>query len=353
MMVSSISARSRKARVRALGSAVGAAAILLLMAPAAQAQGLFFLFEPSSHKIERQLESAGYELRGPLVRRGDVYVADVMNETGGRERVVIDARTARIVERFPVRGERWREGRFGDWRDRDDEETWDAPTRPLQGFEPRARDETWTNGNDEVAPALRPKSRDEIARDDPSGGPTIIYGNDGINGPSTSTVDVDKPKPKPHVVKKKPLTSAPIAKAAPTTEGGAPSPLNPATVAATPPNTPKGEGPKLASPPAKIQAERSNSTIDAKPAVVAKPVADTKPLADLRPVTQTKSVADSPPPTETKQIEAKPVTETKPAVVVKPATEAKAAAPAPAAATGPRVEKKSKAVNDVPVNPLD
>ena len=52
---------------------------------------------------------------------------------------------------------------------------------------------------------------------------------------------------------------------------------------------------------------------------------------------------EAPPVTETKPIEAKPVTQTK------PVAELKAAAPA----TAPRPEKKSKPVNDVPVNPLD
>ena len=50
---------------------------------------------------------------------------------------------------------------------------------------------------------------------------------------------------------------------------------------------------------------------------------------------------EAPPVTETKPIGAKPVTQTK------PVAELKAAAPAT------RPEKKSKPVNDVPVNPLD
>ena len=133
MMASSISARPRHARRRAsTGAACAAAAVLMLLAPAARAQNLFFLFEPAPLRIERQLESAGYELRGPLVRRGDVYVADVVGQTGARERLIVDARTARIVDRFPSVATRWREGRFGDWRD--DENSWnDAPPRPPQG----------------------------------------------------------------------------------------------------------------------------------------------------------------------------------------------------------------------------
>src|SRR5450432_2923006 len=103
MIGRSMSARSRRARRRAsISAACAAAAVVILLAPAARAQNpFFFLFEPSPQRIERQLNAWGYGLRGPLVRRGDVYVADVVSDTGDRERLVIDARSARIVQRFP------------------------------------------------------------------------------------------------------------------------------------------------------------------------------------------------------------------------------------------------------------
>jgi hypothetical protein len=320
----------------------------MLLAPAARAQNLFFLFEPAPHRIERQLESAGYELRGPLVRRGDVYVADVVGQTGARERLIVDARTARIVDRFPSVATRWREDRFGDWRDRDDEDAWSgAPPRPPQGIAPRPHDETWSDRNEDSAPAPRPKPHDEVARTDPSAKPNVIYGEDGINGPTTSTVDVEKSKPKPHVAKKKPAPAA-LAKATPSvfpsTDGIPPlPPPNPGAVGA-PPNPPTAESPKPVSPP--VQVETPPQPGEGKAPVDAKPVAEAKPLVESQPVIQTKAAVETPAATETKPVEAKPVAETNKSVA-----EAKAAAPTPAGPRSP--EKKLKAVNDVPVNPLD
>jgi len=65
-----------------------------------------------------------------------------------------------------------------------------------------------------------------------------------------------------------------------------------------------------------------------------------------RPEIQTKAAVDAPAAVQTKPVEAKPVAETN-----KPVAEAKAATPTPPAPRSP--EKKLKAVNDVPVNPLD
>jgi ribonuclease E len=290
------------------------------MAPAARAQSFFSIFEPPSLRIEQQLEAAGYDLHGPVVQRGDVYVADVVAQGGERERLVIDARTSRIVRR-------WRVDRFGNMRDREDPDSWDTQPRPPF--------------------AVPQRPHDEFARTDPAAKPNVIFGEDGMNGPATSTFEVDKPKPKPHVAKKKPAPVAPLAKASPSapppTEVVVPTPPpNPAAVVTTPPNAPGAESQKPVSPTAKVQVETPNG-VEAKPAVEAKPVEEAKPSVELRAVTQTKPPTEASPATETKPTEAKPVAETK------PVAEVKAAAPA----TGARPDKKPKAVNDVPVNPLD
>ena len=318
MIGNSMSGRSRQAKRRALWSAASAA-ILILMAPAARAQFFFGIFEPPAVRVAHQLEVEGYDVRG-LVRRGDVYVADVVAQGGDRERLVIDARTTRIVERFPSVATRWRDDRYGYGRDREDPDSWDAPRPPL---------------------AIQQQRRDEVARTDPFAKP---YGEDGMNGPPTSTFEVDKAKPKPHVVKRRPAPAAPVAKDAPSappaTEVVVPTPTpNPAALATTPPNAPAAESQKPVSPTAKDQEETPSPTVDAKPAGSGKPVAEAKPEVEPRSVIQTKPATEASPATVTKPIEAKPVTETKPVAEVK--------------ATAPRPEKKPKAVNDVPVNPLD
>jgi hypothetical protein len=286
---------------------------------------------------------------------------DAARSRGAGAKPVFPLRTGAASNRAPARVGRLRvAGSVGSARgrlcrrrrgsdDRDDEDAWsDAPRPPQGGIAPRPHDEAWSDGNEDSAPGPRPKPHDEIARTDPSAKPNVIYGDDGLDGPATSTVDVDKWKPKPHVAKKRPARAAPLARvtpsAPPSTDGVAPSPP-PAAVAATP-NPPNGDSPKPVSPPAKVQVETPTRANEAEAPVDVKPVADAKPSGESRTEIQTKAAVETPAATETKPVQAKPSAETN-----KPVAEAKAASPA---AAGPRSpEKKSKAVNDVPVNPLD
>ena len=109
-----------------------AALVLLALPTAAQAQGFFFLFgNPSPYEIERRLEAAGYALTGPLTMRGDVYLADVVVRGEGPERLVIDAQSGRIVERYRGRADRWREASApppSAWSD--DPRMWNGPRPP-------------------------------------------------------------------------------------------------------------------------------------------------------------------------------------------------------------------------------
>lgn len=53
--------------------------------------------------IARALADDGYRLMGPLVARGQIYLADVADgETGQRERLVIDAMSGDIIESYPL-----------------------------------------------------------------------------------------------------------------------------------------------------------------------------------------------------------------------------------------------------------
>jgi hypothetical protein len=379
MIGSSVSARSGRAFAKTPRRAAWvAAAVLILCAPAARAQLFFNFFEPSPQRIERNLDAAGYGLRSPLIRRGDVYIADVVAETGARERLVIDARTARILERFPMRADRSR--------DRDAEETWDAPARPPQAIAPRPHDDDGSWDDDFARP---PRPQDDIARTDPSAKPAdppaipnVIHGVDGTNGPSI--IEVEKPKAKPH--KKKPASTASLGKVPTSVPPAAaavatPPSMTPADTAPPAPNPPLGDSAKPESSPAQAEtpkpameakpAAESKPTAAAKPASEAKAVGESKPTAAAKPASEAKAVEDSKPVAAAKPAsEAKAVGDSKPAAAAKPASEAKAvgdskpaseakpvaeakpmaeAKPAPDA----RPEKKSNAVNDVPINPLD
>jgi hypothetical protein len=138
-------ARSAARRLRRSIQFTAAAAVLLAAAPAARAQGLFSVFGggPSSYDIERRLDAAGYSRTGPLIRRGDVYLADVvLPGRGDAQRLVIDAATGRILQRFRARQARWRDVGPRDWNGGEDDAwgaAWGAPPRPPRDLDRPAR----------------------------------------------------------------------------------------------------------------------------------------------------------------------------------------------------------------------
>ena len=58
-------------------------------------------------EIEWNLNAQGYVLTAPLMRRPGIYLADVSAGPGGYQRLIIDARSGRILERFPAPGRIW------------------------------------------------------------------------------------------------------------------------------------------------------------------------------------------------------------------------------------------------------
>ncbi len=298
-----------------------AAAGLAVAAPAARAQGLFSMFEPSPQQIERRLERAGFEFRSALVRRGDVYVCDVLGRAGDGERLIIDARTGDILERFRTRGDDRRYAQGGDRRERESAGAWGYPPRPMIDV-PYAGPRTATQEEPADKSAARPPAKPkQMARMD------LINPSPAM--PSISK-NSDKPKPKPKVAKKQPTDAAPE----PATASVGPEATAPAgdagAPAATPIATPKAEG----KPDVGAAAPGSTSAAPPNPAaptpaggVAAPPVAATPAAAAPAPKTVEADVA-------------------KPAVDAKPSLDAK---PVPA----PEKNSKSKAVNDLPVNPLD
>ena len=252
-------------------------AVLVLLAPSARAQGFFEFFDPSPQRIESQLQRAGFELRGPLVRRGDVYIGDVMTANGVRERLVIDAHSTKIVARYPAHG-RGAAPDGGDYA-----ESWFGSPRPPHNVGPGQAQQY-----DDFGPIRRPAEPDVFAGVDPNAPPGTFFDDTGRGGYP------DRSRPKSHVAKPKPNSAAPVAKSAPSAP----------------------EAPNAAGSPA--------------PAVVS-----TAPEAAAAPAVE--SVKTAPAPEAAKPMpDAKPVAE---------------ATVAPAASQ-PR-PSKAKALNDLPVTPLD
>ncbi|HZZ24009.1 MAG TPA: hypothetical protein VFE60_16140 [Roseiarcus sp.] len=86
------------------GSVLGGL-IAFAFVPTATAQWLTPWGAASPGEIERSLEAQGYGLIAPLVRRPGVYLADV--SAGRDQRLVIDARSGQILERFISSGRAW------------------------------------------------------------------------------------------------------------------------------------------------------------------------------------------------------------------------------------------------------
>ncbi len=58
-------------------------------------------------EIERSLNAQGYALVAPLMRRPGIYLADVIAGPAGYQRLVIDARSGQILERFLGAAHMW------------------------------------------------------------------------------------------------------------------------------------------------------------------------------------------------------------------------------------------------------
>jgi hypothetical protein len=88
------------------GAAIGGL-VAFAPVPAARAQGLPPWGGASPGEIERSLEAQGYGLIAPLVRRPGIYLADVSAGPAGYQRLVVDARSGQILERFAAPGRMW------------------------------------------------------------------------------------------------------------------------------------------------------------------------------------------------------------------------------------------------------
>jgi hypothetical protein len=280
-------------------------AAVVALAPAAKAQGLFSLFGggPSSYEIERRLEAGGYQLTHPLIRRGDVYIADVVIGRDDAERLVIDAETGRIVQRFRSGWTRWRDAAPRPW-DAEQSDAWNAPPRPPADVDLGGPGETLD------LPVVRQGPRaptgDQFARGEGATAPAVILGRGGAR--ATPLDLIERPKPKPSEAKRKTTTPAPAAAAA--------TPASTPVAATTPPSAAVAP-----TPPASA------------------PLAVTSPPASPIAATPPSPPANASPP----QIGKDDASPSAVAAAKSPAPEA----PAPPAPT------KSKAVNDLPVAPLD
>ena len=324
-------------RFRRRSGALAALAGVVLAAPgmtaAARAQAMFSMFEPSPQQIERRLEREGFELRSALVRRGDVYVCDVLGQGGDGERLIVDARTGNVMERYRTHGEAWREARQWDWRERAAPDAWGYPPRPLIDV-PHIAPFAAAQDDDEYsdAPIRRPTKPRQIARMDAQ---NPLPGTSAYD--LKNSANAEKAKPKAKAAKKK---ATPESTPEPTTASVAPD-------AATAPSGDAAPTPGVTNIP-----EPPPTTV---PARADTPAAAPTPVPSSRPATAEAAPGPAPgvtpvPAAPAPQPAAAPAApRTMEAAAVKPDTAKPSAEARPAAPE----KAKSKAVNDLPVTPLD
>jgi hypothetical protein len=285
-------ARSWRSGLTALALAVSGAA----SAPA-QAETLFGAFSPDvgAAFVAASVTRQGYVVRSAIVRRGDVYLCDVSDPDGFMERLVVDARTGRIAQRFA-----WRAA--------------DYAVEPQRFAPPVGTGGLFTSPPRPEAdiPGFRPQVTDASPDDDE---PPLVHRRQMVYGsasgrdllaapPLTEQKPVERPKAR--IARPKPAWTTP-----------------PSTKPSDTASVPKAADPAPAQPAAPIEA--------AKPTAAAPSSSESAKSAPVAPVKSEGVVASS------------GQTESAPAPAPPPA-------PAPAAAPAPA---KSKAINDIPVAPLD
>lgn len=212
----------------------------LIVAQPGRAQGFFSSYEMSPRQIVGILEDDGYEIRGPMVRRGDVYVCDVISVSGQAAQVIVSVRDGRVVGRYAERGQRWRDYA-------------DAPrvARPPRSIGDDDRNGNWDDDNG---------SRHQMALGDLFNPPSRVYGGEPPFASKPDSEDAPIAKPKHHAMKKHPSvakapsTTAPTPDAASDKPGATPSPSVAAVAPSAPaeakkPDAVKTEAPAAAAPP--------------------------------------------------------------------------------------------------------
>jgi len=295
-----------------------AAALLSGGATSASAQWLFNWDNAlPPMQVERMVQASGYRLTGPVMRHGPVYLANVLGRENDRERLVIDARDGRLLQRYGAPATRRQYALSGDWSgqpgpqgspgdDLFDRQDGFPPPRPPADVYGDAQDGPLRDAPLVTAPpAPRPDARPsgQVARTDDPSIPYIIPAPPA----AAHAPALEKPKLKQQVRRKKPEPT-PVAQ------------------------------------PAMAPADGKSTTT-----AVAQPTANPSAPAD-HPAAITPNVsAPAKPKTDSAS---EPVAAAPRVAAAKPAA-APETAPAPPAAPPPKAAQSKPALNDVPVAPLE
>ncbi len=258
-------------RLRYLATrAAFAAAMAFALVPSADAQWGSPFGAAAPGEIVERLRAEGYVLIGPLRRRDTIYLADVAGGPAGRERLVIDAWSGEILQRFVARrGSGWpggyvpeggefneppplgpppardfREGNYGS-----------GPGESLGGYEAPRGYEAPPKAKARSRPAATARKGGESKQ----AAPAVEPRNAGIGNPGVA-----------------PTAAAPTGAVAPGTAASppaaavAPSTAEPAKAESSPPNTAsepgKGAPPKSEATPSSAATQAKETAPPARPA---------------------------------------------------------------------------------------
>jgi hypothetical protein len=255
---------------------------LAVASTTARADSIFDLFMPDANPfiVQNNITRWGFVQHSALARRGDVYLCDVVDRFGAPQRLIIDARSGRILERYAMRPYAWGEAGRYDSRPRIDTREWGSVARPEVDVPvTAARPNVIESFPGEAAPDYNrvPRQRQ------------LAYGEGHAATPAPESKPIEKPKLKLAHPKHLP---APTPSDLPETATATPSAVDPAV-----------QPPSTAMPQATPAMQQPASETPAASGVVASTGA--------------------------------------------------AAVPAPKAPPAPSQPPKTKAINDIPVAPLD
>jgi hypothetical protein len=203
-----------------------ALAVAMFAAGATRAQSFFDSYQLSPRQVAGVLSDDGYQLRGPIMRRGDVYVCDAVSVSGRSVRLIVSARDGHVIDRYATDDRRRYADEGNGW-------GWSRPQRSVDENDDRSA-----------------QPRDQFALGDLFSGPSRVYGNDSMFGPkpapspSPTSDSIETSKPKHHALKKHHDPAVAKAPASEPTPGAEPSATPSPSVAAVAPDKSSVEPPK-------------------------------------------------------------------------------------------------------------
>lgn len=228
--------------------------LLALSAPTAHAQFFNFFFHSDgldAGDVQNMLEDRGLSLIAPLRRNGGIYIADVESSRGGRMRLLVDAESGRIVQRFRVASPRY----YGDYA---------GPRPPADMGESQSNSSVTVPG---APPAVITFGQSFARGDDATGSPNVL---------TVPNDDGAKLRPKPQIKPHKKVELTPVPQPAqspnsPTPEAKPPVHADVASPVASASKPAPAVAPAPATPPVAAPSPPAAST-KAKPAVNDVPV---------------------------------------------------------------------------------